>query len=178
MQLLIVDVNLSHLWLDALARLLLERLRLLLLFDRIPLSGDTRVSNVGCKRDDRSASVVTTREREVGRTRQLELGALHAPLALEVVALGVPMARNGDRAAGQYRAVSKARKRRLESSTWPSTHLRYDLSSTSSRGSRADGSVHSITSGWATSVLSSATLSLYMQRGARDISASDQTGEG
>lgn len=49
MQFLVVDVNLSHLRLDAFARLLLERLRLLLLLDGVALRRDTRVGDVGCE---------------------------------------------------------------------------------------------------------------------------------
>lgn len=93
------------------------------------------------------------------RTWQLELRPLHASLALEVVALGIPMARDGNRAIN-VKGWTINRRLNVRVPRKVATHFRYDLSSTSSLGSRAEGSVHSMTSGWATSVLSSATLNL------------------
>ena len=45
MEFLVVDVDLAHLWLDALAGLLLERLRVLLLLDRVALRSDAGIGN-------------------------------------------------------------------------------------------------------------------------------------
>lgn len=48
MELLVVDVDLAHLGLDALARLLLERLLVLLLLDGVALRRDARVGDEAC----------------------------------------------------------------------------------------------------------------------------------
>lgn len=51
-QLLVVDVDLAHLRLNAFASLLLERLSVLLLLDGVALSSDTSIGNEACGKDE------------------------------------------------------------------------------------------------------------------------------
>lgn len=96
MQLLVVDVDLAHLGLDALSSLGLEGLAFLLLLDRIPLGRDTRVGNETCAGRGSALPHSSSSRANEGLTRELELSLLDSPLALEVVALLTPVGRDGD----------------------------------------------------------------------------------